>query len=88
MNAGTYAFKLGLRGMPPKPRAASSSAIFVCHRAEGFPRASARGAHVHAAAIAAVRQARRNGLRVTCEVAPHHFLLTEEHVASTAPTRK
>jgi dihydroorotase len=43
-------------------------------------------AHLHvahtstAAAIAAVRQARRNGLRVTCEVAPHHFLLTDEHV--------
>ena len=33
-----------------------------------------------AAAIASVRQARRNGLRVTCEVAPHHFLLTDEHV--------
>jgi dihydroorotase len=33
-----------------------------------------------AAAIAAVRQARRNGLRVTCEVAPHHFLLTEDSV--------
>ena len=33
-----------------------------------------------AAALAAVRQARRSGLRVTCEVAPHHFLLTEEHV--------
>jgi dihydroorotase len=39
-----------------------------------------------AAALAAVRQARRNGLRVTCEVAPHHFLLTEEHVGSTTPT--
>ena len=43
-------------------------------------------AHLHvahtstAAALAAVRQARRSGLRVTCEVAPHHFLLTEEHV--------
>jgi dihydroorotase len=43
-------------------------------------------AHLHvahtstAAAIAAVRQARRNGLRVTCEVAPHHFLLTDEHI--------
>ena len=43
-------------------------------------------AHLHvahistAAALAAVRQARRNGLRVTCEVAPHHFLLTDEHV--------
>ena len=42
--------------------------------------------HLHVAhtstagAIAAVRQARRNGLRVTCEVAPHHFLLTDEHV--------
>jgi dihydroorotase len=43
-------------------------------------------AHLHvahistAAALNAVRQARRNGLRVTCEVAPHHFLLTDEHV--------
>ena len=38
-------------------------------------------AHIStAAAIAAVRQARRNGLRVTCEVTPHHFLLTNEHV--------
>jgi dihydroorotase len=38
-------------------------------------------AHIStAAALAAVRQARRNGLRVTCEVAPHHFLLTDEHV--------
>ena len=41
---------------------------------------SARCAHSTAGALAAVRQARRNGLRVTCEVAPHHFLLTEEHV--------
>jgi len=47
-----------------------------------------RDSHVHlhvahtstAAALGAVRQARRSGLRVTCEVAPHHFLLTEEHV--------
>jgi dihydroorotase len=42
--------------------------------------------HLHVAhtstagAMVAVRQARRNGLRVTCEVAPHHFLLTDEHV--------
>ncbi|MEI9970283.1 MAG: amidohydrolase family protein [Terracidiphilus sp.] len=38
-------------------------------------------AHISTAeALAAVRQARRNGLRVTCEIAPHHFLLTDEHV--------
>jgi dihydroorotase len=44
--------------------------------------------HLHVAhtstarAVAAVAQARRNGLRVTCEVAPHHFLLAEEHIGA------
>ena len=43
-------------------------------------------AHLHVAhlstakALEAVRRAKRNGLRVTCEVAPHHFALTEEAV--------
>jgi len=51
-------------------------------------------AHLHvahtstAAALAAVRQARRSGLRVTCEVAPHHFLLTEEHVGMYSTNAK
>jgi dihydroorotase len=81
MNSGPIAFKLGLRGMPPE---AESSIVERDIRIVSELR-DAR-AHLHvahtstAAAIAAVRQARRNGLRVTCEVAPHHFLLTEEHV--------
>jgi dihydroorotase len=33
-----------------------------------------------AATLTAVRRARDRGLRVTCEVAPHHFLLTEAAV--------
>src|SRR6185312_15941103 len=43
-------------------------------------------AHLHVAhlstkaALDAVRKARRNGLRVTCEVAPHHFALNDEAV--------
>lgn len=81
MNAGPMAFKLGLRGMPPE---AESSLVERDIRLV----TELRDARVHlhvahtstAAAVAAVRQARRNGLRVTCEVAPHHFLLTEEHV--------
>jgi dihydroorotase len=81
MNAGPMAFKLGLRGMPVE---AESSLVERDIRLV----TELRDARVHlhvahtstAAAIAAVRQARRNGLRVTCEVAPHHFLLTEEHV--------
>ncbi len=81
MNLGPVSFKLGLRGMPAE---AESNMVerdirLVAELREAHP-------HLHvahtstAAALAAVRQARRNGLRVTCEVAPHHFLLTEEHV--------
>lgn len=81
MNLGPVSFKLGLRGMAPE---AESSVVerdirLVAELREMHP-------HLHvahtstAAAVNAVRQARRNGLRVTCEVAPHHFLLTEEHV--------
>lgn len=81
MNAGPTAFKLGLRGMPPE---AESSLVerdirLVTELRDG--RVHLHVAHTStAAAVAAVRKARRNGLRVTCEVAPHHFLLTEEYV--------
>jgi dihydroorotase len=81
MNAGPTAFKLGLRGMPPE---AESSLVERDIRLVTELRDARIHLHVAhtstAAAVAAVRQARRNGLRVTCEVAPHHFLLTEEHV--------
>ena len=81
MNLGPVSFRLGLRGMPAE---AESSMVERDIRLVSELR-DAR-AHLHvahtstAAALAAVRQARRSGLRVTCEVAPHHFLLTEEHV--------
>jgi dihydroorotase len=81
MNLGPTSFKLGLRGMPP---VAESSMVERDIRLITELRESRAHLHVAhtstAAALAAVRQARRNGLRVTCEVAPHHFLLTEEHV--------
>ena len=81
MNAGVTAFKLGLRGMSDE-----SESSIVERDIRLLTELRNAHAHLHvahvstAAAIAAVRQARRNGLRVTCEVAPHHFLLTEEHV--------
>ena len=81
MNLGPTAFRLGLRGMPPE-------AEYGLVERDIRLVSELRDTHAHlhvahtstAAAVAAVRQARRNGLRVTCEVAPHHFLLTEEHV--------
>ena len=81
MNSGPMAFKLGLRGMPAEAESGlvERDIRLVTELRDG--RAHLHVAHTStAAALAAVRQARRNGLRVTCEVAPHHFLLTDEHV--------
>jgi dihydroorotase len=85
MNLGPTSFRLGLRGMPPE---AESQLVERDIRLVGELREANRHLHPHlhvahlstAAALRAVRQARDNGLRVTCEVAPHHFLLTEERV--------
>ena len=81
MNQGPAAFRLGLRGMPAE---AESSLVERDIRIVSELRDARVHLHVAhtstATALAAVRQARRNGLRITCEVAPHHFLLTDEHV--------
>ena len=88
MNAGATAFRLGLRGMPPEAEYGLVerdirlvSELVQAGAGKAGPQPHLHVAHTSTAqAVAAVRQARRNGLRITCEVAPHHFLLTEEHV--------
>jgi dihydroorotase len=81
MNAGPVAFKLGLRGMPPEAESSLVERDIRLVTELRDARAHLHVAHTStAAALNAVRQARRNGLRVTCEVTPHHFLLTDEHV--------
>lgn len=81
MNAGAMAFKLGLRGLTAESESSIVERDIRLVTELRDARVHYHVAHVStAAAVAAVRQARRNGLRVTCEVAPHHFLLTEEHV--------
>jgi dihydroorotase len=81
MNTGPVAFKLGLRGMPAEAESGVVERDIRLVTELRDARAHLHVAHTStAAALAAVRQARRNGLRVTCEVAPHHFLLTDEHV--------
>ena len=81
MNLGPMSFKLGLRGMPPEAESAIVERDIRLVTELRDTRTHLHVAHTStAAALAAVRQARRNGLRVTCEVAPHHFLLTDEHV--------
>ena len=84
MNAGPVAFRLGLRGMPVEAEARiverDIQLLREIERTEGL-RPHLHVQHVSTArAMEAIRQAKREGLNVTCEVAPHHFALTDEAV--------
>jgi dihydroorotase len=78
MNAGATAFRLGLRGWPVEAEAALVERDILL--------AAETNAHYHvahlstAAALKAVRRAKRDRLHVTCEVTPHHFALIDEDV--------
>jgi dihydroorotase len=78
MHAGTTSFRLGLRGVDAEAEAS------IVKR--DIDLAAQTGAHLHvahlstAAALEHVRAARKRGVRVTCEVTPHHLLLTDEEV--------
>ena len=81
MNAGVLSFRLGLRGMP-----AEAESGIVERDIELLSRLGKSSGHLHVAhlstakALDAVRRAKRSGLHVTCEVAPHHFALTEQAI--------
>ncbi len=78
MNAGAAAFRRGLRGWLPE---AESSLV-----KRDIELAAETKGHLHVAhlsttaALEAVREAKREGLHVTCEVTPHHFALIDEDV--------
>ena len=77
-NEGPVASGLGLKGIP-------NIAEDVCVGRD-LILAEATGAHLHiahlstAGALDLVRAAKRRGMRVTCEVTPHHFTLTDDAV--------
>ncbi|HSC71585.1 MAG TPA: dihydroorotase [Candidatus Methylomirabilis sp.] len=86
MHEGLVSTELGMRGIP-----AASEAIIV---ARDILLAELTGSHYHVAhisteeAVRLVREAKAKGLRVTCEVAPHHFALTDEAVYSFSTNTK
>jgi dihydroorotase len=85
MNAGELAFRLGLRGMTVEAELRiverDIRLLAEIEAAEGV-RAHLHVQHVSTGrAMAAIRAAKARGLKVTCEVAPHHFALTEVAVA-------
>jgi dihydroorotase len=78
MNEGVTSTRLGLRGIPG---AAEETAVY---RDIGLARLTGARLHVAhistAGSVAALRQAKAEGLPVTGETAPHYFTLTEEAV--------
>src|SRR5437763_1034663 len=78
MHEGPTSFRLGLRGVK-----AEAEASIVARDIELAAETKARlhVAHLSTdAALKQVRQAREQGVQVTCEVTPHHLLLTDEEV--------
>ena len=81
MTAGALAFRLGLRGYTVEAEAAIVRRDLKLLREMKGKQAHLHVAHLStAAALQAVREAKQQGLNVTCEVAPHHFVLTEAAV--------
>ena len=84
MNLGPVAFRLGLRGMPAQ--AESHIVERDIRLLQEIGHADRLRPHLHvqhvstALALRAIRAAKKAGLYVTCEAAPHHFTLTDEAV--------
>jgi dihydroorotase len=80
---GYHASSLGLRGIPGACEALGAE--------RGILLAELTGSHFHVAhmsarqSMRAVRNGKAAGIRVTCEVAPHHFTLTDEALGTPIP---
>ncbi len=78
MHEGDYSALMGLKGLP--------GAAEDLHVARDILLGEMTGAHIHIAHISTsrsvdlVRQAKARGLKVTCEVTPHHFVLSDKDV--------
>lgn len=86
MHAGLVSLMLGLSG-----KSAASEEVIV---ARDITLAALTGGRLHiahastAGSVDLVRQAKKRGLKVTCEACPHHFSLTDEAVCSFDPNFK
>jgi dihydroorotase len=80
---GFYAASLGLRGIPGAAEALGAERGILLSELTG---SSFHVAHMSArASLRAVRKGKESGVRVTCEVAPHHFTLTDEALGAPIP---
>ena len=82
MNEGYYSTMLGLRGMNPAAEQVQVERDAVLARQTG---ARVHIAHISTRhSLAAVARAKKEGIALTCEVTPHHLLLTDAAVAESS----
>ncbi|MFH2003596.1 MAG: dihydroorotase [Bacteroidota bacterium] len=80
MNEGFVSTSIGL---PPMPAIAEEIMIMRDVMIAEYANTRYHAAHISTAgSVEIIRQAKKRGLKVTCEVTPHHFTLTEEVVRS------
>jgi dihydroorotase len=80
---GFHAAALGLRGIPAACEALGVERGVLLSELTG---SAFHVAHMSTrASLRSVRKGKEAGIRVTCEVAPHHFTLTDESLASPIP---
>jgi dihydroorotase len=80
---GYHASRLGLRGIPGACEALGVERGILLSELTG---SSFHVAHMSARqSLRAVRKGKDAGVRVTCEVAPHHFTLTDEQLGAPIP---
>ncbi len=78
MNEGRVSTKLGLKGMPSE-----QEEIMI---ARDMLLAKLTGGHIHIAHVSSawslklIDFAKKEGINVTCEVTPHHFTFSDEHL--------
>ncbi len=80
MNEGYFSTITGLKGIP---REAEEVALFRDLALARMSRSSLHIAHVSTCrSVKLIREAKQAGVKVTAEVTPHHFTLTEKEVAT------
>jgi len=86
MNEGVVSTRLGLAGLPAAGEEIMIARDLILAELTGgllhIPHLSTRGA------LNLLREAKKRGVRVTAEVSPHHFSLTDEEVAGFDPNTK
>ena len=86
MHAGEVAARLSVKGMPAAGEEEMVARDIELVRQTGGP---LHIAHISTAGTAQlVRRAKADGLPVTCEVLPHHFVLTDREVERQGPAAK